>query len=125
MRALATASATIGGLTSRSLVALDGALRAELAAQYVLLEDADATLDELSGPVDGSSADARDAADRVMNHALDVIVEIEHALVRIATSTYGRCEGCREAIPPARLEAIPFARTCVTCPPPAPLPRSR
>jgi RNA polymerase-binding transcription factor DksA len=125
MCALVTASPTIGALTARSLVALDEALRAELEVQRGLMDDAEAILGELSGPVDGGSADGRDAAERAMNHALDVIAEIEHALERIVTSTYGRCEGCGGAIPPARLEAIPFARTCVSCPPPTPLPRSR
>jgi len=37
------------------------------------------------------------------------------ALERVARGTYGRCEVCGERIEPARLEALPEARTCLRC----------
>jgi DnaK suppressor protein len=80
-------------------------------------------VDELTGSSSADSAHERDIAERAMNQALDVIAEVELALERISTSTYGACEGCGVVIRPERLEAIPYARTCVHCPPPAPLPR--
>jgi DnaK suppressor protein len=43
------------------------------------------------------------------------IGEIDAALARIQAGTYGRCTGCRSAIPEERLELRPFARTCVAC----------
>ena len=43
------------------------------------------------------------------------IEDIDAALARIATGDYGRCEGCGERIPAARLHAIPTAVTCVDC----------
>jgi DnaK suppressor protein len=41
--------------------------------------------------------------------------EIAAALGRIELGTFGRCEGCREAIPRDRLHALPYARYCVEC----------
>jgi RNA polymerase-binding protein DksA len=41
--------------------------------------------------------------------------EIQAALARMEAGTYGRCETCGHAIPPARLEALPTARRCVPC----------
>lgn len=41
------------------------------------------------------------------------IKEIEAALRRIEAGTYGICEVCKEPIPEERLEAVPWARTCV------------
>lgn len=41
--------------------------------------------------------------------------EIGQALDRIDRRTYGVCVGCDQAIPMARLEAIPTASTCVEC----------
>ena len=41
--------------------------------------------------------------------------ELEAAEQRLADGSYGRCERCGVAIPAARLEARPAARTCVAC----------
>jgi DnaK suppressor protein len=40
---------------------------------------------------------------------------IEAALERIEQGEYGICAGCEEAIPPKRLEALPWAVYCVKC----------
>ena len=40
---------------------------------------------------------------------------IEAALRKIEKGTYGVCEFCRKPIPPARLQALPFARYCIAC----------
>jgi len=40
---------------------------------------------------------------------------IEEALDRIKEGTFGICENCGNEIPVARLEAMPFAVTCVPC----------
>jgi RNA polymerase-binding protein DksA len=40
---------------------------------------------------------------------------IEAALERIEDGTYGTCEECGVKIPKARLNAIPYATTCVKC----------
>ena len=49
------------------------------------------------------------------NAALTEIAQIESALERIAGGTYGDCVTCGEAIPPARLEAVPQAAQCIKC----------
>ena len=43
------------------------------------------------------------------------LVEIAAGLERIEQGTFGRCEGCQEEIPKARLLALPYARHCVEC----------
>lgn len=40
---------------------------------------------------------------------------VEEALDRIATGDYGVCLSCEKAIPPKRLQALPWAKYCVTC----------
>ncbi|MGH2794845.1 MAG: TraR/DksA family transcriptional regulator [Actinomycetota bacterium] len=41
--------------------------------------------------------------------------DVNVALGKIDTGTFGVCERCGEAINPERLEAIPYARLCVKC----------
>jgi RNA polymerase-binding transcription factor DksA len=41
--------------------------------------------------------------------------EIGEALERIRQGRFGRCEECKEAIPRARLQALPYTRHCVAC----------
>jgi len=40
---------------------------------------------------------------------------IEEALDRIEAGDYGICLGCDEPIPAKRLQALPWAKYCVTC----------
>jgi DnaK suppressor protein len=40
---------------------------------------------------------------------------IERSLVLIQQGRYGECEGCRKAIPIARLQALPFSLYCIEC----------
>ncbi len=41
--------------------------------------------------------------------------QVEQALQRIETGSYGRCERCRVEIDFARLKAIPHAALCMSC----------
>ena len=41
--------------------------------------------------------------------------EIDAALAKIATGTYGICDQCGKPIPKERLRAIPYAALCVQC----------
>ena len=43
------------------------------------------------------------------------IVEVDDALRRVDTATYGVCEGCGQPIAGERLAAQPFARCCMAC----------
>jgi DnaK suppressor protein len=40
---------------------------------------------------------------------------IDDALERIEDGSYGICDACESEIAPARLEAMPFTRLCVSC----------
>jgi len=46
---------------------------------------------------------------------MKLLREISDALHRIDTGTYGVCLECEEEISPKRLDAVPWARYCVTC----------
>ena len=44
-----------------------------------------------------------------------ILQAIEEALFRMEKGTYGTCRDCGEPIAPARLNAIPWTRVCITC----------
>lgn len=44
-----------------------------------------------------------------------LLAQIDAAIPRHKTGTYGRCVGCGEEIPLARLQALPFAQRCAPC----------
>lgn len=98
------------------------AARASLSAERRRL------LDELGEPIEnpgqmtyGSQAAAasqvfeqqRDLALRERSRAELVLVDA--ALRRIEDGTYGTCSSCGNPIAPERLEAIPWAPTCIDC----------
>ena len=63
----------------------------------------------------GSDAYEKDFALSLLSQEQDALYEIEEALKRIETGTYGVCEMSNKVIPHPRLEAIPFARFTVEC----------
>ena len=44
-----------------------------------------------------------------------ILQAIEEALYRMGKGSYGVCRDCGDVIAPARLEAIPWTRVCITC----------
>jgi RNA polymerase-binding transcription factor DksA len=69
---------------------------------------------------DGFGDGAGMVVDRDRDQALHAsaraaLLDIEAALARVESGTYGRCTSCREQIPPARLEAMPSATVCMAC----------
>ena len=52
---------------------------------------------------------------RLEEREREELAEIDAARARIATGTYGTCEECGEAIPLARLRALPASRFCLPC----------
>lgn len=93
-------------------------LRAELLERHERLDD---HLHHRDGPV---SADFEEQATERHNDdvvaALDDSVRselraIDAALERIESGRFGLCGRCGKAIERARLEAIPYATTCVGC----------
>jgi len=63
----------------------------------------------------GSDAYEKDFALSLLSQEQDALHEIEEAIKRIEAHVYGICEMSGQAIPVARLEAIPFARFTVEC----------
>ncbi|OFW62486.1 MAG: hypothetical protein A2135_02190 [Actinobacteria bacterium RBG_16_67_15] len=51
----------------------------------------------------------------ILENTRDILAKVEDALSRIEDGTYGTCDVCGEAIPVARLEALPYTKMCVTC----------
>ncbi len=47
--------------------------------------------------------------------AAEQLAEVERALKRLEKGTYGICDCCGKPIPPARLEALPQANSCLEC----------
>jgi len=48
-------------------------------------------------------------------NAQDILAKIEEAVARIDEGTYGTCDECGNAIPVARLDALPYTKLCVDC----------
>lgn len=51
----------------------------------------------------------------VAQNAADLLDKVRHARTRVEDGTYGVCEQCGDDIPVARLDALPYATTCVSC----------
>jgi DnaK suppressor protein len=45
----------------------------------------------------------------------DQLADVEHALHKFEEGNYGLCEQCGQPIDPARLEALPQAKLCLSC----------
>jgi RNA polymerase-binding transcription factor DksA len=94
-------------------------------------------IEELRGAANRLTADAQEATERelssaeqhpaelasetigleidhsVLQHAELELEELEAAVKRVDSGSYGNCEACGKPISEARLEAIPTARFCV------------
>lgn len=51
----------------------------------------------------------------LVNKLVNGLHEVEHALEKLGTESFGFCEQCEQPIAPARLEARPEARLCIDC----------
>lgn len=96
-------------------------LRAELRQQ---LKDLGANPDEDSlegGDLDFGFADsAQSTAERgkvlaLVERLRAQLAEVDHALARMESGSYGTCERCGDPISPERLEALPYSTLCVRC----------
>ena len=57
----------------------------------------------------------RGEADVLVAELRSALHDIERALERVATGSYGVCERCGKPISIARLEAMPATTTCIAC----------
>lgn len=90
------------------------ALRKALAGDLSLLMQ---LREQTGGDVVDEALDA--AQDEISSQLAEVesreLANIERALVRMRNGNYGECEGCGERIPLARLNALPYATSCIEC----------
>jgi DnaK suppressor protein len=89
-------------------------LRAEAESLALEREPGDVQFDEESGE-GGTVAVDRERDLTLAAQAQATIAQIDVALGAIADKTYGVCENCRQAIPKARLRALPYVRLCMAC----------
>jgi DnaK suppressor protein len=96
------------------LVRRRDALRQALAGDLSLLKE---LRQQNSGDVIDAALDT--AQDEISSQLAEVesreLASIEFALERMKKGDYGRCEGCNNAIPLARLQALPYATMCIQC----------
>lgn len=89
-------------------------LQADADALVDQREQGDTQFDEESG--EGDTISVERERDLMMSATARLAVEeIDHALERIVDGSYGLCSPAGRRIPVARLEAIPWADTCVDC----------
>ena len=66
-------------------------------------------------PHDTVADDLYHADQMLLSNEANIGEEIQAALERISKGTFGICEGCGQPVAEERLEAIPYARKCITC----------
>ena len=100
------------------------ALRRQLEAERLRLEDEIARFPmgnvEQIGHGNHMAEDASDAFEQAKSLALrrhmeGLLAEVQEALQRLDSGTYGLCLACGEVIDPARLEVLPYASLCLRC----------
>lgn len=96
------------------LVKRRDALRKALAGDLSLLKS---LRDQNGGDVVDAALDA--AQDEISSKLAEVesreLASIEMALEKMRAGSYGACEVCGGKIPLARLNALPYATTCIDC----------
>lgn len=81
----------------------------------------DSVLQELSANSGGDEVDfALDCSHGEISSQLAEVASkelayVENALVQFAENSYGKCEACKNNIPMARLQVLPYATFCVDC----------
>lgn len=102
-----------------------GKIRSELLAEQARLKKRLGHM--LNDDVTADSSNVGDIADVAAHHENREILRelqsteeeqlrhVDAALLRIEKGTYGNCERCGSPIEPARLEALPYAPTCISC----------
>jgi RNA polymerase-binding transcription factor DksA len=61
----------------------------------------------------GTATFEREKADSIRNSVEAQLADVDHALARLESGTYGICEMCGKTIPDERLKARPAARFCI------------
>lgn len=94
-------------------VQLMSTLGADISALVAARQDSNN--DDEHDPEGSTLAFERSQTDALLAHSKQRLRDIGAALERLDASSYGVCETCGKPIPDARLEARPYARTCIAC----------
>lgn len=96
------------------LITRRDALRKALAGDLSLLKE---LRQQSVGDVVDAALDS--AQDEISSQLAEVesreLANIEKALEQMRKGTYGACEHCNSTIPMARLNALPYATSCIDC----------
>jgi DnaK suppressor protein len=71
--------------------------------------------DDEHDPEGATIAFERAQIETLIEVAREHLDEIDDALERVRTGSYGTCEDCGQPIAAARLEARPYATRCISC----------
>jgi RNA polymerase-binding protein DksA len=111
--------------SKEELATVRSALQSERVRLLEEIDNAEAGLADLirdSG--EGAGDDQADAGSKTFerehemslaNNARDMLLQVDHALTRLADGSYGVCEGCGRAVGKYRLQAFPRATLCLSC----------
>lgn len=92
-----------------SVAGLDGTIEAIVSARQ------DSNSDDEHDPEGTTLAFERSQSDALLRQAVQRLRDIDASLARLDAGDYGRCGVCGEPIARERLEARPYARTCIHC----------
>lgn len=90
---------------------------ARLREDYTGVVDAsrDTNADDEHDPEGQTIAYERSQTGALVRQAVRHLAEIDAATERVTRGSYGVCESCEGPIASGRLQALPTARTCITC----------
>jgi RNA polymerase-binding protein DksA len=81
----------------------------------VVAASRDTNADDEHDPEGATIAFERTQVEALVRQAREHLAEVDAAVERLRSGSYGVCERCGGAISPARLEARPTARRCIDC----------
>ena len=106
-------------VSARLRVALEeqvGHLRREIVEQGADPDSDELELAQDAGFSDRShSTEERSRLISVVKALRSNLRDVDHALAKMQTGTYGTCERCGQPISLERLEALPWAMLCIGC----------
>ena len=83
--------------------------------EAIVAASVDTNADDEHDPEGATIAFERSQIGALVRQVRHHVAEVDAAIDRLVADTYGVCEVCGRDIGPARLEALPAARTCIGC----------
>lgn len=113
VQATATAMAENVQQILQTLLAEIQRLKSEISKHALLAQDRSTSGNDIGD--DGMEIENVSKNLALKQHLERLLAQIEAAVRRIEQGVYGMCERCGQAINPDRLQALPYATTCVNC----------